>query len=182
MDQPQKDEEILLRSYKDPRAFGALVDRYEKPFFRKCFFILRTKEDAEDAVQDAFVKIYKYGRKHAEEGKPFAPWAHAIAKNCAITLYNKRKAEGRTHEFNDEMLPNPELAYAREGYDADLVASVLGRIRKPFAMLLSLYFIEDKSCKEIAKITDQSVGNVRVRLHRARRSFREAYKEINEHE
>ena len=57
--QSASDEELLKRSLKNPRLFEILLARYEEAFLRKAYYILGTKEAAEDAVQDAFVKIYK---------------------------------------------------------------------------------------------------------------------------
>mgnify|MGYP001564504531 CR=1 FL=1 len=89
------DEELLAKSFDDPRKFEALIDRYEEAFIRKAFYILGNKEAAEDAVQDAFVKIYKNARRFKPQpGAGFKSWGYRILVNTCFTAYKKHKREG----------------------------------------------------------------------------------------
>ena len=85
------DEKILELSYRKPSCFGELFDRHQKRFLRVAQRTLRSKDDAEDVVQDTFVKIYKYGRKFPSNGGKFIPWANTILKNCLADQINKYK-------------------------------------------------------------------------------------------
>ena len=70
------DAEILARSQKEPDLFALLVRRYETALLRRARAILHSKEDAEEAVQDALTKMYLYADKyHAQEGASFSSWA-----------------------------------------------------------------------------------------------------------
>src|SRR4051812_3634121 len=89
-----KDEDVLYRSVEYPGAFGVLVDRYQKEFLRKVQRIVRNKDDAEDVVQDAFVKIYKNAHTfEVQEGAQFSSWAYKILLNTCFTFCKKRKRE-----------------------------------------------------------------------------------------
>ena len=86
------DADILTGSLKHPDLFEKIVDRYEKPFIRKALSILRNEDDAYDAVQETFVRIYsKADRFKKKEGASFGSWAYAILINRCRTIYRKRE-------------------------------------------------------------------------------------------
>ena len=85
-----KDEEILAASLNKPALFKILVDRYQEAFIRKATGILRNHEEAEDIVQETFVKIYFHGKKFKKlQGIEFKSWAYKILVNTAISRYRK---------------------------------------------------------------------------------------------
>src|SRR3989344_5685244 len=89
------DEELLKHSFDKPHLFEKLLNRYEEAFLRKAYYILGTKEAAEDAVQDAFVKIYKNARRfQPQPGAGFKSWGYRILVNTCFTAYKKHKREG----------------------------------------------------------------------------------------
>ena len=87
------DEEILAISLVSPSVFEILVDRYQSAFLRKAGSIVKRKEEAEDATQETFVKIYLNAKKFKKEkaGDSFKNWAYKILVNCAISRYGKLK-------------------------------------------------------------------------------------------
>src|SRR3989338_11306963 len=85
-----KEEEILVASLNKPALFKILVDRYQEAFIRKAVGILRNQEEAEDIVQETFVKIYLHGKKFKKiKGVEFKSWAYKILVNTAISRYRK---------------------------------------------------------------------------------------------
>ena len=83
-----KDDEILAASLNKPALFKILVDRYQEAFIRKAVGILRNQEEAEDIVQETFVKIYLHGKKFKKiKGVEFKSWAYKILVNTAISRY-----------------------------------------------------------------------------------------------
>ncbi|MEK7178535.1 MAG: sigma-70 family RNA polymerase sigma factor, partial [Patescibacteria group bacterium] len=90
MENNLKDEEILAASLEKPAFFKILVDRYQEAFLRKALSILRRQEEAEDIVQETFVKIYFNGKKFKKmEGIEFKSWAYKILVNTAISRYRQ---------------------------------------------------------------------------------------------
>src|SRR3989338_4478634 len=82
------DAELLARSQKDSDIFAILVRRYEASLLRRARKILFSPEDAEEAVQDAFTKMYLYADKyHEQEGASFSSWAYTILNRVAYTKY-----------------------------------------------------------------------------------------------
>src|SRR5262245_55796805 len=85
------DAQVLRDSQNEPWMFSVLVDRYQEAFLRRATYILRSEESAEDAVQETFLKIYKYGPRFSErEGASFNSWGYRILTNVCYDLAEKR--------------------------------------------------------------------------------------------
>ncbi len=179
----ESDEVMLTRSFKDPRAFKELVDRYTEAFERKAFSILHNKEAAEDAVQDAFVKIYKNARRFTPQpGAGFKSWAYRILVNTCFTAYQKRKREGvylasLDPEFQELVADKKEAVNAEDRLNADEVASFLKELPESLSQVMQLHFVEGKPHADVAKIVGISEGAVRARVHRAKQELRDLIKE-----
>jgi RNA polymerase sigma-70 factor (ECF subfamily) len=173
-----KDEEILRASIKCPELFSLIIDRYEKPFLRKARSILRSREDSEDTVQEAFTKIYlNAGRFQLQEGASFKSWGYKILINTSFTHYQKlKKGKERSTSLTDEMqrvIEDPTTANSLHHTEiTDYVASVLTIMPRKLSRVLQLHFIERRPQKEIAKSENLSVGAVKTRIYRAKREFR----------
>lgn len=177
-----KDEEILRASLKEPALFAILVERHESPLMRAAFRIVRKKEEAEDIVQEAFVKMYKNADKFQKlEGIQFKSWAYKITINTAITHYRKfKKGEFLTddpalYEKPDEEAPDIRFSFAADAKAT--VAKVLEKMPLHLRSVLARYYIEDKSYKTIAKEENISIPTLKMRLFRAKRVFRELSQE-----
>lgn len=173
MPEPMEHQELIQRILSgEGRAFGELVERYRHLVFTVCVRVLRDREDAEEAAQDAFVKAYQNLRGYAGQSK-FSTWLYTIAYRCAVTRGRRRKpATGSLEEL-------PYQAQAVEGAGAgdDLrhhLNKALHRLSPEDASLLSLYHLEEQSVDEIVTITGLGASNVKVRLMRARRKLEAA--------
>src|SRR5579864_4753628 len=99
------DEQILRLALKDPSYFNILVDKYQAAFIRKSLGVVRDREEAEDIVQETFVKIYRYGNNFKKEaGIEFKSWAYKILMNTTFTHYQKLKKTIGTVEYLDPLL------------------------------------------------------------------------------
>src|SRR3989344_7146860 len=88
------DAELLAREKKGPELFAMLRRRYEAALLRRARRILSSPEDAEEAVQDAFTKMYLYADKyHSQEGATFSSWAYTILNRVAYTKYKAKNIE-----------------------------------------------------------------------------------------
>src|SRR3989344_7924602 len=98
------DAKLLARSRKEPELFAVLVRRYEAALLRRARKILFSLEDAEEAVQDAFTKMYLYADKyHEQEGASFSSWAYTILNRVAYTKYRAKSIErGKRAELTPE--------------------------------------------------------------------------------
>lgn len=174
------DAEVLARSIKEPDLFAILVRRYEAPLLRRARLILKSPEDAEEAVQDAFTKIYLYADKyHPQEGATFSSWAYTILNRVAYTKYvMRRKEQGHRAELETEhyeALPDARAEFLEELSVRDEVIAALAKLPDAAAKLLEAQFIKGKSQLEIAEEEDLSVPAVKTRVHRAKKLFKKAY-------
>jgi RNA polymerase sigma factor (sigma-70 family) len=173
------DEEVLQRSRKEPELFALLVDRYEDAFMRKAKSILFRPEDAEEVVQDTFTRIYVYADRYkAQEGASFSSWGYAILTRLCFTRYQKMKKErGRTQELEPEAyerIADTEV-FLEDLTIRDEVLMAFSRIPQAASRILTLQFLEGKTQEEIAVLEGASVAAVKTRVHRAKKSFKEAF-------
>jgi len=178
------DEEILELSYRKPFRFGELYDRHYGRFMAIAKRTLRSKDDAEDAVQETFIRIYKYGKKFPENGGKFRPWANIVFKNCLADQINKYKnipislteeVEAIAPSLHPEGLPE-------DNSDKNYVQFVLKKIGGATAEIINLRYILGKSFKEIAKILHIKNSTARVRVHRSKKAFLQIYEQYNNYE
>ncbi len=168
------DEEILERSVAHPRLFEELVDRYEEAFLRKALYILKDKEAAMDAVQDAFVKIYRnVARFTPEPGAGFKSWAYRILVNTCFTAYKKRKNEGQfladlEPEFQELVADRTVTEEREHELNRDEVLSFLQKLPEGLSLPMRLHFLEGKPHAVVARLMGISEGAVRARVHRAK--------------
>ncbi|MDD2657097.1 MAG: RNA polymerase sigma factor [Candidatus Pacebacteria bacterium] len=176
------DAEVLARSKAHPDLFAVLVHRYEAALLRRARAILRSPEDAEEVVQDAFTKMYLYADKyHAQEGASFSSWAYTILNRVAYTKYAARRKEWeKTAELEPEhyeSLPDARAEFLEDLSIRDEVIAALSKLPEAAAKLLRLQFIEGKTQEEIADSERLSIPAVKTRVHRAKKLFKQAYDE-----
>ncbi len=167
------DGEVLLASKTLPEAFDILVDRHEAAFLRRAEHILRSKEDAEEMVQDTFTRIYLYADSFKpQEGAQFTSWAYMILTRLCFTRYQKlKKQRGRTQDMEPEAferLPDTETFLEQLSVKNE-VLNALSRLPESFSRILKLQFIEDKTQEEIASLEGLTVPAVKTRVFRAQK-------------
>ena len=172
-----RDEEILRASLREPALFEILVEKYQEPLIRAAWRVVRGREEAQDIVQEAFVKMYKNADKFEKlEGIEFKSWAYRVAINTAITHYRKlKRGEFLAEDPAIFQEPEAETADVRFSVVADakaVVASVLEKMPLHLATVLKSYYLEDKSYKTIAQEEKISIPTLKMRLFRAKKIFR----------
>ena len=176
------DAEILARSRRDAALFAELVRRYEAPFLRRARTVLYSKEDAEEAVQDAFTKMYLYAdRYHAQEGASFASWAYTILNRVAYTKYTTRRKQRDTRVELEtehyESLPDARAEFLEDLSIRNEVLAALAKLPETASRILRMQFIEGKTQEEIAEAEQLSIPAVKTRVHRAKKLFKQSYDE-----
>jgi len=156
--------------------FALLVDKYEKPFLCKAFYILHSSDWAEDAVQDTFLKIYKNANKFSERsGARFNSWAYKILSN---TCYDYLAKQSKVVKLDLVDLDTSAVSTPENKEEASFVHSIMKRLPERLSRLLYLYFFEEKSYEEIASIEEKSVSAVKSGLYRARKQFKQIATEV----
>jgi RNA polymerase sigma-70 factor, ECF subfamily len=171
------DAEILKTAYSSPGAFKELFDRHNKRFLNIARRSLSSKEEAEDAVQETFIRIYKHGEKFLESRGNFRNWSNTILKNCIIDQIRKRKASTSLSDELESVLASPDEGADQESQN--YFSSVLGKMGSVASEILRLRYVLGKSFKEIGKIMSISSGSARVRAHRAKKAFVRLHNQLN---
>lgn len=178
MNEKQRVQQVLSGNTS---AFGYFVETYQDMAITIAYRICGNKQDAEDVVQESFVKAYRNLHSFRSESK-FSSWLYRIVYNTAVT-HTKAKvwvsdSEVELSQIHEETFDTETQILAAE--QTEMVQNVLNRIPKGDALLLTLYYMEDNSIKDIAKITGLNETNVKVKLFRARKLFKELLVATNE--
>jgi RNA polymerase sigma-70 factor (ECF subfamily) len=179
------DESALVAAAKagDISAFETLVGRYERKIFRLTQNITQNREDAEDAMQEAFLKAYEH--LQAFEGNSrFYTWLVRIAVNQALMKLRKRRpnvvsldedvdtGEDLVPREVEDWGPSPADRYAQTEL-SEILTKVIGELDPPFRIVFQLRDIEELSTEETAEALGLSVPAVKSRLLRARLKLRQ---------
>ncbi len=189
------DSEIVKRAQAgDHDAFRILVERYQGRAYGLALRILRNEEQAKDAVQDSFLKVYR-SLDRFEGRAGFYTWLYRIVMNQCLD-HKRRDKSDREVEWNDEsavgVLDASELAASPAGRDADweapdvaierseirqAVARAINALPEDARRTIQLREIDGLSYKEIAEAMGIPKGTVMSRLHYARQRLRELLQE-----
>src|SRR5579872_6906932 len=181
---PDETEVLSLAREGDVKAFSELVRRYEGKIFRLAQHITQNREDAEDVLQETFMKAYEHLDQFKGDAK-FYTWIVRIAVNQALMKLRRRKTDKSVSL--DEQIDTGEDTIVREiaAWDEDPeqqftreeLGSILDRaiqsLDPPYRSVFVLRDIEELSTEETAEALDLSVPAVKSRLLRARLQLRE---------
>lgn len=171
------DEELAALALENQDYFACIVERYEKKLLA---YIIRIsgfgKEEAEDVLQEVFIKIY-INLNSFDSGLKFSSWVYRITHNEVINHYRKKKARPQSAmDLDDEFLNNlasdmktdgrADLRYLKEG-----IAQVLEKMEPKYREVLVLRFWEDKDYSEISDILKKPMGTVATLISRAKANF-----------
>ena len=165
---------IHLVKEGDTNAFAVLVDRYKDMVFTLSLKMLKDREEAEEVSQDTFLKIYKSLSKFNGESK-FSTWMYKVAFNTCLDRLKKNKRSqpvAGMDEFTEQeaiSLINV-LDSIEERERKQMIQDCLHWLPGEDSFLLTLYYFEEQSLEEIAKIIGINPNNVKIRLYRSRKN------------
>jgi RNA polymerase sigma factor (sigma-70 family) len=168
---PSEDAELVARARDgDVGAFEELVTRHQDIAFRVAWLVVRNRGDAEDAVQDAFVKAY-FALSRFRPGAPFRPWILRIVANEARNRgRSARRREALTVRAAaaepGDAAPSPEAAVLDRA-DAEALAAALDRLSERDRLVVAYRYLFELSEAETAEALDVRPGTVKSRLSRA---------------
>lgn len=174
MNENQRVQQVLSGNTS---AFAYFVETYQDMAITIAHRICGNMQDAEDVVQESYVKAYRNLHSFRSESK-FSTWLYRIVYNTAVTQTKTQiwTNSGDTQIEDRHFPPDNSLQVNMEETERmEMVADILERMPKGDALLLTLYYMEDNPVKEIAKITGLNDSNVKVKLFRARKIFKELW-------
>ena len=182
---PSTTDAVLVAAAKseNENAFEMLVKRYRPRIFGLALRYTRTREDAEDVVQQAFLKAFVY-LKNFEGKSSFSTWLTRIAINEALMWLRKVRAQ-REISFDDvgdsdgtaphfevpDASPDPEATYLRQE-EARILSAAMTQLKPRLRTVLELKELRELSTQETARHVGVSVAAVKARIFHGRRKLR----------
>ena len=179
-----KDEELVRLAKKgQSEAFGTLMTRYQNKIYRLARRMTETDEDAEDVLQEAFIKAYRSLSGFRGRSK-FSTWLYRITVNLALMKLRRKKldavsldepvktTEGMMQRDIEDTALDP-LEKLVEQENVDVLDNAIADLAPGYRAVFVLRHIEGFSTEETAKILKISVPAVKSRLHRTRLELRE---------
>jgi RNA polymerase sigma-70 factor (ECF subfamily) len=167
------DGELVARVLAgDGRAFEALVARHYDDCYRFARRMLGCAEDAEDAVQEAFLRVHRHVGRYREQDN-FRAWVFRILVNQCRTLGGRNAKRARRFVSDSDAVARATVAGQEEGADLrDLLQKCLGELSETLREVALLRFGEEMEYSEMAAITGLSIPALKMRVLRAREVLR----------
>ena len=159
----------------DAEAFGKLYERYADRVFRYLFAHLDNCLDAEDIIEDVFLRVWRSLPNYREQGVPFLAFLFRIARNALIDHYRRSNPVKGQLSIDDMSLrdnrPGPGES-ALSSLEREELRASLEQLRDDYRTVLVLRFLSELSPDETAEVMGRTPGAVRVLQHRALASLR----------
>lgn len=171
-------EDIYIKQVLDGdiSKYGHIINLYKDMAYSIAFRILNNNEDAEEAVQDSFLRAYNALSSFKAESK-FSTWLYKIVVNTSIN-----RSKGRRQVVNDINIDDlsenllaadvePVLKKLDQQDRINLINLAMDKLMMEDRLLLTLYYLNENSIAEIAEITSIPGENIKMKIHRARKKM-----------
>ena len=170
------DKQLIEQTLRgDTSAFGKLVERYQDFVFTIAFRIMKVREEAEEVAQDSFIKAYESLNSFRGESK-FSSWLYSIAYRKALDALRKNK-KYKASEIIDDITEGEvsgiedALHYLENEERKKAIQDCILKLASDEATIITLYYFQDQSVREISTITELSEDNIKVKLYRSRKKL-----------
>jgi RNA polymerase sigma-70 factor, ECF subfamily len=161
----------------DLAAYAALMTRYREKFGRYAFHMLGNREDAQEALQDSFVRAYR-GLGACRQPERFGAWLFRILVNRCRTVRRRLQRDRRFDaELPDEVPSETERPDAFEWRDE--IGQALERLRPHYREAFLLRYVEGLDYSEMSEMTGAKEPALRMRVKRASDQLRELLRDVN---
>lgn len=183
----QEDHHYIEKTLQgNMNAYGQLILKHQKYVFTLALRMLKNREEAEEAAQDAFMKAF-HSLRTFEGNSKFTTWLYKIVYNEALGRLRKSKTISIQLDEVGEMASN-SVDYL-DGLRAlqlierkELIQSGLEAMKPVESAVLTLFYLEEQSIKEIEEIMGLKSSHVKILLHRGRKSLLESLQKITNSE
>jgi RNA polymerase sigma-70 factor (ECF subfamily) len=155
------------------RGFGALVDRHKERAMTLALRIVGEREDAEEVVQDAFLRAFRNLEQFRGESR-FSTWFYRILYNACMARVTRRPKRGEPVNYGDEAIEmiesdEPSVQHALENEEEQAVLQEeITRLPETFRTALTLFYVQELSYDDMASILQMPLGTVKTNLSRGR--------------
>jgi RNA polymerase sigma-70 factor (ECF subfamily) len=171
-----EDVQSLLQKHRFRQAFERLLDLYEVKVFRMAVMFLRDRGRAEEITQDIFLKLWQVLPAYDGRAAP-STWLYTIARNTCLSAL---RSEGHRKTLPYDSITEPATAERIGGstvLNKIALERCLARLPGRQRDVITLFYLQDKSVEEVARMLDLPEGTVKSDLHRARLALAAMIKE-----
>lgn len=171
---------VLLAKNGDQTAFGGLYDMFSAKLYRFISIKIQNQQQAEDILQEAFIKAWKNLHLFSADEGNFQAWIYRITANCVNDYFRKIYRQPESLELNENIdrPSNENLQKAvADKLETNQLIGAFDLLPVRYKEVLELRFVQDLSLEETAKILNKSNLAVRVLQHRALKKLKEVVKE-----
>lgn len=159
----------------ETNLFAVLVNRYKDMIFTLSLKMVKNREEAEEAAQDTFIKVYNSLSKFKGDSK-FSTWIYKISYNACLDRLKKNKKEDLNisiDEFSSHLVKTMDnaLSALEDKERKQAIQNCLNLLPREDNFLLTLFYFEDQNLEEIGKIMNINANNVKVKLFRSRQKL-----------
>lgn len=182
MMEPPSDADILSQYRAGDRAgaLKALVETHGKAVYNIALFTLNDEVLAEDATQDAFIRIYR-GLEKYQGRSSLSTWMYRIVKNVCYDQFKRRRTLPLDLEDQAALMdthnPTPE-EQSLAGFRHSRVRRAVNRLPQGQRLAVTLHYFQDQSYEEIAAIMGQPLNTIKSYLHRAKAALASSLKDV----
>jgi RNA polymerase sigma-70 factor (ECF subfamily) len=181
----ESDEALAARCQQDDDAFRELFRRYNRRLYRYVWGMLKSAADAEDVIQETFVRLFKHAHKFDTQRR-FSTWFYTIAANqCRNRLRKRGRHQALSLDTEsapdppDTDSPGPLEVYELQDVRAQVDAAI-EELPPLYREALHLRYLEGLSYKEFAQVVDASVSAVETRIFRGKEMLRDELSHLAE--
>ena len=163
----------------DPNAFELIFDQYKNLVYRTAYLILENSNEAEDALQETFLKAYRYLGTYKPSKGAFSTWLYRITVNHCLRQRRKlsrffKPLETFENEYR-QVRPSQEDKLSEK----QALQQTINRLSSKLRIVIILRYFQDLSYLEIAQVLDVPLGTVKSRLNMALKKVRNELKAEN---
>lgn len=169
------EERQLIKALKKGKeeAYIELINTYGNKLLKTCFLIVKDEKEAEDIVQETFIKVFKYIKKFKGNSSIYT-WIYRILQN---TIKDRYKNKIITISYEDYTISKEnieEIIIDKE--NRNILKENLNQINFIYKQVLVLFYFDNFSIKEISEILDEKEGTIKSKLSRGRKLLGESLK------
>lgn len=162
----------------DKQAYAHIIHKYKNPLYATILRMTRNPQDAQDLVQEAFIKIYHQLDKYEQKGS-FSSWLYRVAINHCMDEFRKKSYKVKSEEINELHAINsnhPEIVFLKKEKQRQL-ERLIATLPEEERLIILLRYVNELSYSEISESLGLSLSSVRNKLHRAKKKMREQVSE-----
>ncbi|MGM0901899.1 MAG: RNA polymerase sigma factor [Bacillota bacterium] len=159
------------------QAYAHIINKYKNQVYATILRMTKDPYDAQDLVQEAFIKVYNQLEKYDGKGA-FSSWLYRVAINHCMDEFRKKRYKMKQVEIREDQITNPnhpEVVFMKKEKNRQL-EKLIRTLPEDERMIILLRYVNELSYIEIGELVGLPVSSVRNKLHRAKKKLRDSSK------